>query len=84
MSLSDIEYDCNESGHNFDGGFCLECDEPMLCILCENNDWEGGCNLCNDGRYLCSECITLCDKCGNYYCIVCGDCCDTTTKEIIN
>lgn len=60
-----------ECDHIFDGGYCLECGESQLCILCEHNDWQSGCDMCNDGVYLCSECYNSCNICENNLCVVC-------------
>lgn len=63
----------SECDHIYDGGYCLECGDKMMCVLCDVNPWETMCDICERGR-ICGKCYTCCPDCGQKYCYICGEC----------
>jgi hypothetical protein len=55
---------------HFDGGECMKCGKKSLCELCDENEWETRCDICESGR-ICDECYSSCDICGSKMCTVC-------------
>jgi hypothetical protein len=45
-------------------------DNPSYCYICESNDWDIECNICEINK-VCKECYNICKYCKNIVCIEC-------------